>query len=163
MIEEMIPQLVSGVVIAWAVLPPGIHTAGLEEIKSRFAYNRERRDLFEGVVDAATRLRSAGCARIYLDGSYVTAKPKPNDFDGCWDPSGVDRERLDPVFSDLRGQRTAQKEAFKGEFFPSSMTCTDHGVSFLEFFQRQRYTSKKKGIIAILISQDPLLLRRDLP
>lgn len=147
----------------WAVLPPGIHTASLDEVKSRYAINTRRRTLFEGVVDAAGRLRSAGCARIYLDGSYVTSKPLPEDFDACWDPSGVDQERLDPVFRDLSNLRAAQKAEFKGEFFPTSITCTDIGRSFLDFFQIERITRREKGIIAIHLARDPLLLGRETP
>ena len=156
----MIPQLVPREGMSWAVLPPGIHTASLHEVQSRYAINTRRRDLFEGVVDAAGRLRSAGCARIYLDGSYVTSKPLPVDFDACWDPSGIDQDRLDPVFRDFSNLRSAQKAEFKGEFFPSSMICTDTNQSFLEFFQIERVTRKEKGIIEIHIGHDPLLLMR---
>ena len=159
----MIPELVSIAGIPWQVLPPGIHTASLDDVKSRYAINPRRRVLFEGVVDAAGRLRSAGCARIYLDGSYVTSKPLPGDFDACWDPSGVDQERLDPVFNDHSNLRAAQKAEFKGEFFPTSMTCADIGRSFLEFFQTHGATRKEKGILAIHIAQDPLLLKRETP
>lgn len=159
----MILQFVASDGMPWAVLPPSIHTASLDEVGSRYAIKTRRRVLFEGGVDATGRLRSAGCARIYLDGSRVTPKPLPEDFDVCWDPSGVDQERLDPVFRDLSNLRAAQKAEFKGEFFPTSLTCTDIGRPFLDFFQIERVTHREKGIIAIHIARDPLLLGRETP
>ena len=122
-----------------------------------FATNTWRRELFGGLVHASTKLKLAGCPRIYLDGSYVTGKPRPNDFDACWDPTGIDPAMLDPVFLDFANGRAAQKAAFKGEFFPSSMTCVDVGQSFVDFFQLDRFTGNQKGIISIPLSADPLL------
>jgi hypothetical protein len=113
--------------------------------------------LFDGLVHASGKLRFAGCPTIYLDGSYVTGKPKPNDFDACWDPSGVDPAKLDSVFLQFANGRAAQKAAFKGEFFPSSMICVDVGQTFVDFFQLDRFTGKQKGIISIPLSADPLL------
>ena len=141
----------------WAVLPPGIHSAILSEIEAAFAITPWRRELFAGLVEASRRLRLAGCQTIYLDGSYVTRKPHPSDFDACWDPSGVDVTKLDIVFLDFSNRRKAQKAAFKGEFFPSSMMCADVGQTFMEFFQVDRFTGRQKGIISISISTDPLL------
>lgn len=100
---------------------------------------------------------------VYLDGSYVSGKPKPADFDACWDPSGVDSSRLDPVFLQFANGRAAQKAAFNGEFFPSSMMCVDVGRAFVEFFQQDRFTGKQKGIISISLSADPLLSREVQP
>ncbi|WP_133612685.1 DUF6932 family protein [Dongia mobilis] len=153
----MIPPLIHFTGSPWPLLPPGIHEASLAEVAAAFATNPWRRSLFDGLVDASGRLLRAGCLRIYLDGSYVSGKPKPGDFDACWDPVGVDRSKLDDVFLDFRNGRAAQKEKFKGEFFPSSMTCADVGRAFVEFFQQDRYSGKQKGVISIPLSHDPLL------
>jgi hypothetical protein len=56
--------------------------------------------------------------------------------------------------------RAAQRAAFKGEFFPSSMRCADVGATFLEFFQLDRFTGSSKGIVSISLSADPALLRK---
>ncbi len=153
----MIPGLVSLPGSPWTVLPRGVHSASLTDLASAFATNAWRRELFEGLVFACGKLRLAGCSTIYLDGSYVTGKPKPGDFDACWDPSGVDPAKLDPVFLQFSNGRAAQKAAFKGEFFPSSMLCADVGQAFVDFFQKDRFTGKQKGIISIVISCDSLL------
>jgi len=156
----MIPDLVPLHGSPWAVLPPGIYPANLTEVAASFAANTWRRELFDGLVQASGKLRSAGCQTLYLDGSYVTGKPRPADFDSCWDPSGVDIAKLDPVFLLFENGRAAQKAAFKGEFFPSSMMCKDVGQTFVDFFQLDRFTGKQKGIISIPLSVDPLLSRK---
>jgi len=124
-----------------------------------FATNFRRRELFAGLVVASEYLRYAGCSTVFLDGSYVTGKPQPADFDACWDPVGVDFNKLNPVFYEFENGRAAQKQAFKGEFFPSSMLCTDVGQDFVEFFQLDRFTGNRKGIVSISIQADPALLR----
>jgi len=159
----MIPSLITLAGAPWAVLPPGVHHADLREVEAAFATNPPRRDLFEGLVGASLRLRSAGCQTIYLDGSFVTAKPRPGDYDACWDPTGVVRERLDDVFLDFSNGRAAQKAAFKGEFFPSSLMCMDVGRTFVEFFQIERFTGRPKGIVSISLSADPVLMRKIQP
>ncbi|MEX0760639.1 MAG: hypothetical protein WD100_13745, partial [Tistlia sp.] len=153
----MIPALVSLSGSPWTVLPPGAHAASLEDVAAAFGTNAWRRELFDGLVVASGKLRLAGCQAIYLDGSYVTGKPRPGDFDACWDPTGVDPAKLDPVFREFANGRAAQKAAFKGEFFPSSMMCVDVGWAFVDFFQLDRFTGKQKGIISISLLADPLL------
>ena len=132
----------------WNVLPPGIHDATLPEIKQRFATSEKRRELFAGFVDGIKALQSAGCKTVYLDGSYVTDKPKPGDFDACWDPSGVDPNKLDPVLLDFSDTRRKQKERFGGEFFPSR-AMADGTSLFVDFFQIDKHTGKAKGIVRV--------------
>jgi len=141
-------------------MTPGVHQARLDEVEAVFATNPPRRSLFDGLVRASVLLHSAGCETIWVDGSYVTGKPRPADFDACWDPNGVNPAALDRVFLDFTNGRQAQKAMFGGEFFPSSMICTDVGHSFMEFFQLDRFTGTKKGILAISLSADPVLLRK---
>jgi hypothetical protein len=156
-VVSVIPGLIPLLGSPWTVLPPGAHAARLEDVAIAFATNTWRRELFDGLVLASGKLRLAGCPAIYLDGSYVTGKPRPADFDACWDHAGVDPAKLDPVFLEFANGRAAQKAAFKGEFFPSSMLCVDVGQAFVDFFQRDRFTGKQKGIISIPLSADPLL------
>lgn len=162
-VVNVIPALVPLPGSPWSVLPPGAHKASLEDVAAAFATNAWRRELFDGLVHASGKLRLAGCPSIYLDGSYVTGKPRPNDFDACWNPSGVDPAKLDPVFLQFGNGRAAQKAAFKGEFFPSSMMCADVGQAFVDFFQLDRFTGKQKGIVSISLSADPLLSGKEQP
>lgn len=143
----MIPGLVEidGV---WSVLPPGIHDATLREIEERFVSNAQRRRLFEGFTQGVESLRNAGCGLVYLDGSFVSEKEHPGDFDACWDPTGVEVEKLDPVLLDFSEGRRRQKLKYAGEFFPSSVKA-DGSRTFMEYFQTDRDTGKSKGIIRI--------------
>ena len=86
---------------------------------------------------------------IYLDGSFVTAKAHPGDFDACWDIQDVDEEALDPVFWSFSHGRAAQKQRFLGELFPAQLPEGATGRSFVEFFQVNKYSGEPKGIVAI--------------
>mgnify|MGYP006302624461 CR=1 FL=1 len=132
----------------WEVLPPGVHDATLEEVRIRYATSDHRKRLFDGFVEGVIALRKAGCRTILLDGSFVTAKPTPGDFDACWDPVGVDVKKLDPVLLDFAHARKNQNARYGGEFFPAS-ALADGAHFFHEFFQIDRHTGSAKGIIRI--------------
>jgi hypothetical protein len=144
----------------WDVLPPGVHMATFAEVEQTFTYNPRRRALFAGLLNAARHLSLVGCRRVLLDGSYVSAKPVPDDYDACWDPDGVDFAKLDPVFDDFDNGRANQKARFGGEFFPSTVVEADSGAVFVEFFQVDRFTGKRKGILAIALDTDQTVARR---
>ena len=154
----MIPELITQPGSPWPVLSPGIHPADLTSIENRFASNKWRRDLFSGLVEASKSLAYAGCQHLYLDGSFVTGKPKPGDYDVCWAPHGVDHQLLDPVFKDFSDNRNAQKAKYGGEFFPSSDKADSVGRTFLEFFQLDRFSGEQKGIILVNLARDPIIL-----
>lgn len=130
-------------------LPPGIHEANWDELETRFNDSPRRVELLAGFREALAALRDAGCRTAYIDGSFVTAKEDPGDFDACWEAVGVDASLLDPVLLDLAPPRTAQRERFGGELFPASFVA-DPGsrALFLDFFQRDR-DGEPKGIVQI--------------
>ena len=132
-------------------LPPGEHVASWDEVVERFGWTERRRRFLDGLADAIELLAEAGCRRIWLNGSFVTAKDQPADFDACWDTDGVDLDVLDPVLLDLTDHRSAQKSRFGGELFPNVVEAQS-GLSFSEFFQNERDTTRK-GIIVIHISK----------
>jgi hypothetical protein len=146
----MIPDFISIKGAPWPVLPAGIHTTSIDEVRLRFAYNERRNQLFNGLTNALYNLFQSGCRQVFLDGSYVTAKPFPNDFELCWDPVSVNPDVLDPVFLIFDELRAAQKEKYGGEFFPSIMTEGLSGKPFIDFFQTEKDTGAKKGIIRLL-------------
>lgn len=61
----------------WNVLEEGIHSLSLEEFKDIFATNQHRRKQFDGLVSGLKALKTAGCTKVYIDGSYVTKKIYP--------------------------------------------------------------------------------------
>jgi hypothetical protein len=130
-------------------LPPGIHDATWEEIVDRFGNTARREELLAGLQEALLTLRDAGCRRAYLDGSFVTTKEEPGDFDACWEVTDVDAGQLDPVLLTFTDARRAQKERFGGELFPAEAAAEPHGTRFLEYFQRDKITGDPKGIVAL--------------
>jgi hypothetical protein len=125
-----------------------VHDATLNEIEGRFAVSDRRRLLFSGFAEGVMALRRAGCRTILLDGSFVTEKPFPGDFDACWCSAGVDDTKLDPVFLDFSDGRKKQKERFGGEFFPATVPA-DATHFFYDFFQIDKYTGNAKGIVRV--------------
>jgi len=143
----MIPELID-IKSIWNVLPEGVYESTLEEIEQRFAYNPKRKQLFEGFKKGVDSLRRAGCRIVFLNGSFITSKPIPGDFDACWDPSGVDEKKLPPVLLDFSDKRRKQKKRFGGEFFPSNAHA-DGSRTFVNYFQIDKDTDRRKGIICI--------------
>ncbi len=82
----------------------------------RYGYNVRRRMLMVGLWAALRNLKSAGCRTVWLNGSFVSVKEEPNDFDACWDESGVDPELLDPVLLTFdEGTGSAEGEVHGGD------------------------------------------------
>jgi hypothetical protein len=132
------------------LLPPGIHLAEWDDVYATFGTTPHRRRLLDGFRRAINALKNAGCKRVYLDGSFVTSKVSPGDFDGCWDDANVDFSLLDPILLTFSNGRAAQKIKFGGELFPAgSIADPTLGSLFIDFFQIHKDTGATKGIIAI--------------
>lgn len=132
-------------------LPEGDHEVEWEELVGRFGWNQRRRQLLDGLGEAIELLSVAGCRRVWLNGSFVTAKEEPADFDACWDTNGVDLDALDPVLLDLSGGRAAQKRRFGGELLPNVIEAQS-GLVFADFFRNERGIGRK-GIVVLKIGE----------
>lgn len=114
----MIPEFID-IGAAWKVLPPGVHDASLEEVRERFATNETRARLFDGFIKACQSLASAGCKVLYLDGSYVTEKRNPEDYDVCWDyPAAWMNAKWIRSFSIFRTRESIKRGNIVENFFP---------------------------------------------
>lgn len=149
----MLPPLTEVPGAPYHILPPGIHWATMEDVAARFVTSPRRVWLVEGLVQAVDVLTRAGCRRLYLDGSFVTSKESPGDYDGCWDPIGVVASRLDPILLDFSQGREAQKRKYRGELFVASLS-SGLSCTFMEFFQIEKHTGATKGIVGLLLSQN---------
>jgi len=130
-------------------LPPGIHSASWSEFEKRFGATSHRQRLLGGLLAALRALRDAGCGTAYIDGSFVTAKEVPGDYDGCWDISGVDPIKLDPVLLSFDPGRAIQKAKYLGELFPAQTAEGGSGKTFLDFFQINKDSGEPKGLVAV--------------
>jgi hypothetical protein len=131
------------------LLPPGLHRATWLEVVDRFGCTPRRRQLLRGLQRAAANLRDAGVSRLWLDGSFVTAKPDPDDFDGAWDYTGIDLRQVDPVFvdlADMNSGRHRQKAKYGGELLLGKEART--GLWWQQFFQLDQ-DGGTKGIVLL--------------
>ncbi|RXE84306.1 hypothetical protein DRB05_20490 [Pseudoalteromonas sp. A757] len=133
----------------WPVLQEGVHTLTITEFETLFVFNSHRRNQYEGLRKAIDMLKEAGCSKLYIDGSYVTKKPLPGDYDACWEREGVDITKLDKVLLDFSDRRRAQKEKYEGEFFLADNKADHVGTLFLDFFQREKHSGCRKGIVLL--------------
>jgi hypothetical protein len=138
----VIPTSVGG------LLPPGLHPAEWTEVSARFGTNSRRRWLLDGLYEALLELRRVKCPAAFLDGSFVTDKPLPGDYDLCWDHTTVDLTAIDPIFLDVIHPRAAQQAKYRGDLLPNVVE-RGSGRLFVEFFQVDKVTGKPKGIIAL--------------
>ncbi|MBV9281512.1 MAG: hypothetical protein JOZ41_15645 [Chloroflexi bacterium] len=141
----MIPPFESGT----GKLPPGEHEATWAEVARRFGTTAQRQQLLQGLRSALDALARAGCRRVWLNGSFVTAKETPQDFDLCWDRSGVEAHLLDPVLLDLSNKRAGQHATFGGAVWPADFVV-ESGNTILTDFQRDyKNNDRPKGIVVI--------------
>ena len=129
-------------------MPPGIHAATWREIVEFFGWNQRRRELLAGLKLALSDLASAGCRRAWVDGSFVTEKSAPGDFDLCWDPAGVRISQLHPALLDVSPPRALQKARYQGDVLPNVFE-KNSGQPFLDFFQQDSLTGAARGIVVV--------------
>jgi hypothetical protein len=114
-----------------------------------FDWTSRRRWLLLGLERAARALKVAGCGTLYIDGSFVTSKNDPEDYDGCWDTTGVDPAKVDGVLLTFDPGRLAQKTKYHGELFlAAGVADSKTGRRYMDFFQQGR-DGNKKGIVAL--------------
>jgi hypothetical protein len=136
-------------------LPAGVHAWTWPDFASGFTWTQRRRFLLGGLYRALRNLRGAGCSAAVVDGSYVTAKDMPEDFDAAFDTNGVNGQLVDPVLLRHTDGRKAMRAKYFGDMFPwSAVASVSSGMNFVEFFQQDR-EGRPKGVV--------LLNVRDLP
>jgi hypothetical protein len=130
-------------------LPEGAHGMTLGEFRCAFTWNVRRRFLYSGLARAIASLQVAGCRTIIIDGSFVTAKELPGDWDEAFDPVGVDPARLDPILIKHDDGRKAMRAKYLGDIFPwSAIASGAAGSVYREFFQKDR-DGRPKGIVEL--------------
>jgi hypothetical protein len=127
----------------------GEHIARWDEIRERFGWNLRRRRLLDGLQEGLAALGAVGCSAVWLNGSFVTAKEEPGDFDVVWSPVGVDHAQLRndaPELLDFSGHRDARKRRFGGELLPNIVEGAS-GQQFADFFQTDRDETSKGTVV----------------
>ena len=134
-------------------LPPSIHDARWCDVVDHFGGNSRRERLLVALLTAFRNLAAAGSRELLLDGSFVTAKALPGDYDATWETAGVNLNRLDPVLLDLAHPRAAMKAKYLGDLFPASVQAAP-GVLFRDFFLTDR-NGVEKGVVLIDLGSLP--------
>ncbi|MBW4506291.1 MAG: hypothetical protein KME64_07255 [Scytonematopsis contorta HA4267-MV1] len=133
-------------------LPVGVHWTVWEDFIERFGTTPRRVKMIDGLNLAMKQLKEAGCSTIYIDGSFVSSKESPGDYDCCWEDDGVNSRILKsiaPAIYNFPLMRAEQKIKYRGEIFPSSFPANESGTPYIDFFQFDTRTNMRKGIIAI--------------
>ncbi len=130
-------------------LPPGQYDAAWDEIVSTYGYNLRRLVLLQGLRAVLDNLAVAQCTRAYLNGSFVTAKATPGDFDMCFEPVGVNQAILDPIFKMVGpSRRILQRAKYRGEIASARAAADRHGTLYVNYFQRD-IVGRAKGILIL--------------
>src|SRR5580704_159586 len=104
---------------AQGILPEGIYECSIAEFEKTFTNRYDRRILYEkGIIPLMADLKSIRCKTLFIDGSYVTNKMIPNDFDACWDNRGIDLAMVKAKFPFL-WSAASSKRKYGGDVFPA--------------------------------------------
>ena len=125
-----------------------------EEFKELFGYNEKRRWLLEGMELAISDFKKIGCKAFYADGSLVTSKEEPGDYDICWDDTGMELLKAwqkCPELFDIGRNGQKIKDRYRGDVVPAN-NCPDpdSGINFVAYFMKDQ-EDRKKGIIRVEI------------
>ncbi len=126
-------------------LPCGLHRMPIRDFEKLFGWNEWRRFLLMGLSKAFHQLEAAGCRQLIVDGSFVSAKEAPHDWDAAYDTQGMRMEALDPVLRRYEDGRRAMNAKYFGDLFPWDESSGEAGP-YLEFFRTDR-EGVPKGVV----------------
>ncbi len=107
----------------YGLLPPGIHPATMGEVEVTLAFSAKRRSLIEdGLKPVAKELVKMGVSELYVDGSFVTEKPSPDDVDGF-----VLAESTSDLYRDVAGEWERWKGQYRMDVFPAATDMNNEG------------------------------------
>jgi hypothetical protein len=136
-------------------LPPGIHPMTWDAFSAQFCTGPWRIRLGRALYRAVNNLRHAGCRRAIVDGSFVSAKLDPSDYDLAFDPADVNAALLDPVLRRHDDGRRAMKAKYLGDIVPWGWVAhSATGSLYLEYFQSDR-SGVAKGVVLLALDQLP--------
>ena len=118
-------------------LPPGVYEIRWQELMERFATSTGRQRIVTGLAAALRKLAIAGCTRVIIGGSFISAKVEPRDFDAYYDNFGLDFELLDALFVE---DTDSQQDVFCGELFPT--------IGYDRFLQTDK-EGNPRGVVAL--------------
>lgn len=134
-------------------LPEGLHNAKWLEFKEKFGFSFKRQKILSGILSFGRLIKLAGGKKIYIDGSFVTNKKIPKDWDGCYCMCGLNMSIANKLMQNTNREKI--KREYLGDVFAEDCIEASCGLPFIDFFQRIRGTDKKKGIIILDLETIP--------
>ncbi len=116
----------------YGLLPPGIHPVTIVEVEKVLAFSAKRRSLIEdGLKPVSTELFKMGVSGLYIDGSFTTEKPSPNDIDGY-----VLAESISDLYRDIAERWELWKGQYRMDIWPAATDMEGQGSQayFEEFY-----------------------------
>jgi hypothetical protein len=143
----MIPDLTGE-----GTLPPGRHEATVDEIRRRFGSgNPVRTRLMKGLEVILRMARKVGATLLYLDGSFVTDKKEPGDWDAVlllptsariWSKEAI-----------ALADRPEVRKRYGGDLFTVSEEDTEVLAHYVEgVFVHDRH-GREKGLVALRLKK----------
>ena len=136
------------------LLPIGVHDCTAAEVAARFGVfqgNEQRPRLMAKLTDFLKEVRASGIVReVFVDGSFVTEEPSPNDIDLIVVlPSTHDHaaDLLPLQYNVVSRKRVRSRFGFDTV---SVRQCTTEHAASIEFFQQVRgEPGLRKGILRL--------------
>jgi len=136
-------------------LAKGIYELTWEEFISEFSFSPRRKYLISGLEKVVKILKEANCECIFINGSFISDKLEPNDWDACFKDTYRMNDYLYNKYPELFDQYKCKEKYFGDLFQANAITDISTEIRFLDFFQRikpSRRTKKTiefKGIVSI--------------
>jgi hypothetical protein len=134
------------------MLPPGSHEATVNEIRRRFGTgNSGRMRLMKGLEAVLRLARKVGASRLYLDGSFVTDKSEPGDWDAVLllpaDARTGSKEAI------ALADRPELRKRYGGDLFTMMEEDTEVLAHYVEgVFVRDRH-GRAKGLVILRLDR----------
>ncbi len=140
------------------LLPQGIHQASWQEFSARYGSNARRQDLLANmeVLLHLAKKHGGSTEKVYVGGSFVTAKETPADFDMTWRLCGSRFEELQKT-APLLVDRTLQMKELGGQLMATYPNAIKDSPSdgVLGFLQRNARLQMPVGLVEIDLSTIP--------
>ena len=132
-------------------LPPGVHAADWPEFISRFGGSSPRRLWLAGRLRTILELAATGgrLCRIFVWGSFVTAKPSPRDVDILLIMNGGFEVEQMPASAQTVFDSTRAKLLFESDVFWARASIGQEVLDlWLDTYQTSR-SFRKRGIVEL--------------
>ncbi len=135
-------------------LPEGHHNATWEEIIERFsgALGSQRNNVMQQLISWRDALRAKGISgRLILNGSFISAKIAPNDFDALfiWDVNAREIIENDSEAKGLIDYLACKQSGFDLLAFAEDVLAAYPNWVPLDAFDRDKLTGVYKGVLEV--------------